>query len=137
MSPIVDDASRILVNRLLASNILINTESRGSTEDIRRSLTVTILNVPVPFSISARASYDNNGVMIYGYGSAVTRSVVCGVTCTLGDVIQYPWFEIRSVGPMSITNLITIPLLISMLFLLLSLYVAVAKDREISLSNYM
>ncbi|MEM0439742.1 MAG: rhomboid family intramembrane serine protease [Sulfolobales archaeon] len=137
MSPIVDDASRILVNRLLASNILINTESRGSTEDIRRSLTVTILNVPVPFSISARASYDNNGVMIYGYGSAVTRSVVCGVTCTLGDVIQYPWFEIRSVGPMSITNLITIPLLISMLFLLLSLYVAVAKDKEISLSTYL
>ncbi|HWQ17594.1 MAG TPA: rhomboid family intramembrane serine protease, partial [Sulfolobales archaeon] len=136
MSPIVDDTSRILINRLLASNILINTESRGSTEDIRKSLTVTILNVPVPFSISARASYDDNGVMIHGYGSAITRSVVCGATCMLGDVIQYPWFEIRSVGPISIASLITIPLLISMLFLLLSLYIVVAKDREISLSTH-
>ena len=136
VSPIVDDASRILINRLLASNILINIQSRGSTQEIERTLTVTVLGVPVPFSISARAIYDNNGVMIYGYGSALTRTVVCGATCIPGDVIHYPWFEVRSTGPISIASLVAVPLLVSILFLLLSLYVVVAKDREISLSSY-
>lgn len=139
MSPIADDASRILINRLLASRVLVNLNNRGSEGvDINRSGSVIINNIPVPFSITARASYDSNGVMVYGYGSASTRAVGCDPTgrCGPQDYIVYPWFEVRSTGPLSLASLISIPLIVSMIVLVLSLYVVVARDREVSLSSY-
>ncbi|MEM4971242.1 MAG: rhomboid family intramembrane serine protease [Sulfolobales archaeon] len=133
MSPIGDDLSRILINRFVASKILINPEMAGKTGYISTVYSVVVQGVRVPFAISARISYDNNGVMVLSEGSSRTYSVICDIGCREGGEIIYPWFTLRSYGPISITELSQLPLLLSAVMLLLSLYVVLAKDRDLSI----
>jgi membrane associated rhomboid family serine protease len=134
MSPIGDDLSRILINRFIASGILINPRMAGTTEIINASYSVVVRDVRIPFTISARVSYDRNGIMSLSEGSSYTYSVICDVTCRRGEQLIYPWFMLRSYGPISITELIQLSLLLSTLMIILSLYVVLTKDKELSLS---
>jgi len=134
MSPIADDASRILINRLVASGVLFNPQMSNKEGSISGSYSVSIYGVRVPFTISARASYDGNGVLAEARGSASTASVICsGSTCARGDTISYPWFDLRSSGPIQMVKLIETPLLLSIAITILGLYVIIARDRELSL----
>jgi len=135
MSPIADDLSRILINRLVASGILFNPQMGGRVDTINASYGVEVQGVRVPFTISARVNYDSNGVLTLSEGSSYTRAVVCDVTCRPGDFLAYPWFTLRSYGPISLSELSQLPLILSAAVTLLSLYVVLAKDRELSIDT--
>jgi membrane associated rhomboid family serine protease len=133
MSPIGDDLSRILINRFIASKLLINPSMAEKTGFISTAYNVVVQGVRVPFAISANISYDKNGVMIFSEGSSRTYSIICDIGCREGDEIIYPWFTLRSYGPISVAELSQLPLLLSAIMLLLSLYVVLAKDRDLSI----
>jgi hypothetical protein len=133
MSPIGDDLSRILINRFIASKLLINPSMAEKTGFISTVYNVVVQGVRVPFAISANISYDKNGVMIFSEGSSRTYSIICDIGCREGDEIIYPWFTLRSYGPISVAELSQLPLLLSAIMLLLSLYVVLAKDRDLSI----
>lgn len=136
-SPIADDSVRILVNRLLYSGLIFNPSARSETREISGTYSPVISGVSVPFRVSMKASYDSNGVLVSGSGSASTYVVSCtpqGV-CVRGGAIAYGWFSIASSGPIAISQISAAPLAIMSLVSLLSLYVILFKDRELSLSE--
>jgi len=73
-------------------------------------------------------------------GKSLTRGerlVKCSLESGLIVPGSLPWFTLRSYGPISLSDLSQLPLILSAAVTLLGLYVVLAKDRELSLDAYI
>lgn len=140
-APIIDDVIRVLFNRLFYAGYIVNTSLSGYSGEIFFNGYIRIPDLrapPVQLILSMNASYNSEGVLIKGSGNAVTDLLTCsGGVCEIasGSKWVYNSFSINGSGPVSINDIIYLPILLSIVVSLATLLILLSRiDREVSLT---
>ncbi|MGC9147917.1 MAG: rhomboid family intramembrane serine protease [Sulfolobales archaeon] len=139
VAPIADDIIRILFNRLFYAGYIVNQSLKNYIGTVYFNGLITIPNLrapPVQLNLLMNASYNSNGILVSGEGRATTDLLICkGSFCEIQGKWVYNLFTISGVGPVSISEIIYIPAILSIIVTFAAFFVLILKiDREVSLT---
>ncbi|MEM0361214.1 MAG: rhomboid family intramembrane serine protease [Sulfolobales archaeon] len=136
---ITNTYTRILINRLVGLDLMINKSASSSSLELINLNTTSklrvrdsVVNVPT-YIESLRLNYDDNGVLKEAYGSFKTVIVsIMTNTYRFGDSITYE-FRISVVGYYDASKMVTSTALTSLATSTVALAVVLFRDRELTI----
>ncbi len=136
---ITNTYNRILINRLVGLNLIVNTSAASSSVELTNLNTTSklkvgdlIIEVPI-FIEHLRLSYDGRGILEEAYGVFKTVVVSIGTnTYRFGDSITYN-FAIKVVEHYDALNIITSTSLMALTTSAIALAVVIFKDKHLAI----